>query len=445
MLTATRPRLAFQKATFFRDLGYEPHPGQWEVHNSSAPRRILASGVRWGKSRCAAAEALAAAMAPAERSVGWVVAPTYDLADRVFREIQVAALKGLRHRLVVMKEAERRILLRNMAGGVSEVRAKSADNPVSLLGEGLEWVIVDEASRLKPAIWQSHLSQRLIDKKGWALLISTPRGKGYFHDLYLRGQGRDPDYKSWNYPSWTNPLLEPSVIEEERSRVPERVFRQEYAAEFLEGAGQVFRNVRECATGEWREPSPEETYVAGLDLAKVEDFTVLVVMNHRRELVFADRFHKLDWAIQVGRIKAALDRYKCLVLVDTTGTGEPVYESLRAAGVCAEAYPFTAKSKAALVDNLSILFESRRITLPRPELAPELIDELEAFEFSVTEAGHVRTSAPSGMHDDLVIALGLAAWNAPKLGPPSPPVRPGKPRRSRGDEMREILLGRTRR
>jgi len=47
--------------------------------------------------------------------------------------------------------------------------------------------------------------------------------------------------------------------------------------------------------------------------------------------------------------------------------------------------------------------------LPRPDLWPEGIDELEAFEYSVTDSGNVRTSAPSGIHDDCVIALALAA------------------------------------
>ena len=58
------------------------------------------------------------------------------------------------------------------------------------------------------------------------------------------------------------------------------------------------------------------------------------------------------------------------------------------------------------------------ITLPKPELWPDGIDELEAFEYSVTDLGNVRTSAPCGMHDDCVIALALAAW----------PLRPSKPR-----------------
>ncbi len=236
-MMAERSRPTFNKEAFFQDLGYTPHPGQLEIHRDESPRRIVACGVRWGKTWCAAMEALAAAMVPCERSVGWVVAPTYDLADRVFREILYIAVQHLRHRIVSMRESTRQLVLRNMAGGLSEIRGKSADNPVSLLGEGLDFVIIDEASRLKPNIWQSHLSQRLIDRKGWALLISTPKGKGYFFDLFRLGQGKNDGYRSWNYPSWTNPLLDAELIERERGCVPERVFRQEYGAEFIEGSG----------------------------------------------------------------------------------------------------------------------------------------------------------------------------------------------------------------
>jgi len=403
------PRL--DKEALFRDLGYEPHPGQQEVHQSKHPRRIVACGVRWGKTLCAAMEGIAAALAPCDRSMGWVVAPTYDLADKVFREVVLVAATKLKHRVITMKESERKLVIRNLGGGISEIRAKSADNPVSLLGEGLDWVIVDEASRLKPLIWQSHLSQRLLDKKGWALLISTPQGKGYFYDLFRRGQGKDSEYKSWNCPSRENPFLDAKAIEAERARVPEKTFRQEYEAEFLEGAGSVFRKVREAATGTWQDPESGGHYCAGLDLAKVEDYTVLVIMNRRREVVFVDRFHRMDWALQVGRIKAACDRYnRARVLADVTGVGDPVYEHLIRAGVYSDPYPFTAKSKAALIDNLALALEQGRIVLPREDLWPEGMDELESFQYSVTDAGNVRTGAPSGVHDDCVVALALAAW-----------------------------------
>jgi hypothetical protein len=87
MATTRLKRLS--KRALFRRLGYEPHPGQWRVHRSRAPRRVLACGARWGKTMCGAYEAIAAALEPAEESIGWIVGPTYDLTDRIFRRVSV--------------------------------------------------------------------------------------------------------------------------------------------------------------------------------------------------------------------------------------------------------------------------------------------------------------------------------------------------------------------
>jgi hypothetical protein len=358
-------------------------------------------------------EAIAAALEPRERSVGWVVAPTYDLADKVYREVTYIAARDLRHRIKTLRESDRKLVLTNMAGGMSEIRAKSADNPVSLLGEGLDYVIVDEAARLKPSIWEGHLSQRLLDKKGWALLISTPRGKGWFFDAWRRGQnGKDPDYESWNYPSRSNPHLDEALIEAERARLPERAFLQEYESAWIEGAGSVFRYVRDAATGEWARPQPGRRYAAGLDLGKVDDFTVLVILDEReKRVVYVDRFHRIDWAQQIQRVHHVVRNYNNAQLtVDSTGAGEPVFEAIQRAGCYAQAYTFTQKSKAALIDNLALLLEQRQLILPRPELWPDGVDELESYQFVLSDQGNVRMNAPSGQHDDCVIALALAAW-----------------------------------
>src|SRR6267143_3400273 len=97
------PAKSLNKEALFRDLGYKPHPGQAEIHASTASRRVLACGVRWGKTLCAAMEGLAAAMEPRERSIGWVVAPTYDLAERVFNQVVLVVASHLRHRIVSLK------------------------------------------------------------------------------------------------------------------------------------------------------------------------------------------------------------------------------------------------------------------------------------------------------------------------------------------------------
>jgi hypothetical protein len=228
----TGERCRIRKRELFRSLGYDPHPGQAEVHRSKALRRVLACGARWGKSTCASMEAIAALLEPSERSIGWIVGPSYDLAERIFRPVESLIAQHFEHRVVVSKPRERLLIVRNLGGGISELRGKSADNPCSLLGEGLDWLIVDEAARLREDTWANYLSQRLLDKQGWALILSTPKGCNWFYKLHKLGK-RDEHYASWSQPSAANPLLDGEVIEAERKRLTEDVFAQEYLAEFL--------------------------------------------------------------------------------------------------------------------------------------------------------------------------------------------------------------------
>lgn len=411
-------RFIFDKNKFFQHIGYVPHAGQIPIHDSDARYRVVACGVRFGKTVCAAMELLAAAMSAEGDAVCWVVAPTYDLASRVFNHVQRVVREKFRRRVIKHSRSEMVIEIRNMSGGISTICGKSADNPDSLLGEGVHFMVVDEAARLKPLIWEEHLVQRLLDTQGKALLISTPHGKNYFFDLWRRGQGRDPQFASWNLPSRTNPILPVEDIELQRTRLSTRTFRTEYEAEFIEGEGAVFRNVRELAKGMFQEPVRGERYYGGLDLARTRDYTAFVIMNERFEIVFADRFNNLDWDLQYNRIRGAVSRYRgTSILMDDTGAGQPSFEALQRLGLQVEGYTFTQKSKAALISNLSLLFERRKLVLPDVKLWPVGIEELEAYEYSISESDNVKSGAPSGMHDDTVIATALAAWHVPKCRP----------------------------
>jgi hypothetical protein len=400
------------RSALFEILGYEPHQGQWPIHRSNARHRIAANGRRFGKTICAAAEVMVEGMVPRDRSVGWVVAPTYDLCEKIMREVYLYATAKIPHRIVKLREHDRLLVLRNLSGGLSEIRGKSAENQKSLLGEGLDFLVIDEASRVRPDTWEAYLEPALVDKQGRSLLISTPRGKGFFYKQFRLGQAKNQtEYESWNLPSWTNPYLSKDAIETIRERVPERVFQQEYGAQFIEGAGAVFRNIQDMATGSWQEPVQGQRYYAGLDLARVEDYTVLCVVDEAGRLVFVDRFTKLDWSIQVARIKAGCDRYnRAGILVDSTGAGEPIYEALLEAGCDVQPYTYTNKSKAALIDNLALMCEQMLLVLPRADLWEIGLEELEAFEYSITDSGNVKSGAPSGIHDDCVNGLALAAW-----------------------------------
>lgn len=404
------------KFEFFRMLGYEPHPVQRQVHLSKAPRRVLSCGVRWGKTKCAAMEACFAAVEPtAPRSTirrGWVVAPTYDLADKVFREIVLIFAEHLKPLIIKMSESDRLLRVHNMGGGVTEIRGKTADNPVSLLGEGLDFCIVDEAAQLRPDVWERQLSARLIDRRGWAILISTPKGKGWYYQLWMRGQaGRDPLYRSWNLPTWTNPHIDRDEIRAVRKRVLEAIFRQEYGAEFIEGVGSVFRYVAEACTGSFHHPRPNKAHFGGLDVAKTTDFNVLSFLDEDGMCPWIDRFHRVPWGITQERVRAGDAKYQYApILMDSTGMGEPVYDYFSSAGVNVQPYLLTNPSKTALINNLALCLEQRLLVLPKREVFPFAQDELEAFQYDVTNSGTVTMGAPSGFHDDVVISLALAAW-----------------------------------
>lgn len=239
-------RIPFDLEAVFEDLGYEPHPGQMAVHRSRAERRVLACGARWGKSTAAGVEVVLALLFPAQQSLGWLVAPTYDLCNRTFRAASILVRERLSHRILVLDEKSQRIVLRNLAGGISEVRAKTADNPTSLLGEALDWLVVDEAARLRPEIWESYLSPRLVDRGGWALFLSTPRGaSNWLFGLYRKGERGTPGYASWSSPTEVNPHIDEELLRTERERLPGDTFDQEYGAVFL---GRQAEPCDECGT-----------------------------------------------------------------------------------------------------------------------------------------------------------------------------------------------------
>ena len=87
------------------------------------------------------------------------------------------------------REAEHRMEF--PSGGVVEV--KSAHNPESLRGAGLDLLVMDEAAYVREEAWTSSLRPALTDRRGKALFISTPRGRNMFYRLWKDGGGDKAD------------------------------------------------------------------------------------------------------------------------------------------------------------------------------------------------------------------------------------------------------------
>lgn len=227
-----RAELGLRKLALFKHLGYEPHATQLLVHKSRAKRRVVASATRWGKSVCAAHELMAELLYPREHAMIWAVAPTYDTTKRVAERVVMTLQAHMPHRIVKLDAADRSITVANLGGGLSVLRARSADRPVGLLGESVSALCVDEAAQIPERVWREFLAPRLIDCDGSALLVSTPDGPGWFYDEFLRAK-TDSAYEAWSFPTSDNPRIDKALIEAERKRLPEDVFAAQYEARFV--------------------------------------------------------------------------------------------------------------------------------------------------------------------------------------------------------------------
>jgi len=241
---------------------------------------------------------------------------------------------------------------------------------------------------------------------GWATLISTPNGRGWFYDLHTRGNDpQETDYQSFHFASNTNPYFPAEEWEEAMRTMPADVFRQEYEAEFLEDSAGVFHNVDDCLL---TSPSVRADDVAiGCDLAKHTDHTVLIAMDRKTgHCLDIERFNHLDWPIQKERIITFYRKFNGLLVMDATGIGDPVYDDLRHVIPRIEPVKLINLSKSQLIQRLVVAIEQRHIGWPASWST--LTDELKRYEYEITPNGAITYNAPAGYHDDCVIALALA-------------------------------------
>jgi len=170
----------------------------------------------------------------------WVVSKTYSLAGKVGAYL----VKSLRKVMVEGRDYK----VTNPSGSVrirtrwnTLIELKSADHPDSLIGEGNDLVVFDEAATVKKRIWQQYLEPTLMDRRGQAIFITTPRGHNWVYDMFERGQNDDwPLYWSSRAPSSANPYLHPDELERARKDTDPLIWKQEYLAEFVSFANQVY-------------------------------------------------------------------------------------------------------------------------------------------------------------------------------------------------------------
>lgn len=201
------------------------HRGQQIVVTEARRFNVLACGRRFGKSTLGEDRIIGPALGG--YPTAWF-SPTYKMLSEIWRDLQARLRDVTRY----TNMQERRIEL--VTGGSIEMW--SLDKPDVARGRKYKRVVIDEASIIRQLAeaWQAVIRPTLADFRGDAYLLGTPKGDNFFKQTFEWGQSPDyPDWRSWQMPTSTNPVILPEEIAALQRELPARLFEQEILARFI--------------------------------------------------------------------------------------------------------------------------------------------------------------------------------------------------------------------
>ena len=173
-------------------------------------------------------------------------------------------------------------------------------------------------------------------------------------------------------------------------------------------------------------------YVVGVDLGQTADYTAITILEEREsnayDVRYLERLRNTPYPVIVRRLDHIVKRLpeKPSMAVDAIGVGRPVIDMIRDAHLPATVYPITLIGgdavtrdgmerhvpKRDVASTIAVLLQTGRLRIARGLKESEtLLRELLNFRVKISLSGHDSYEAwREQEHDDLVLAVGLAAW-----------------------------------
>lgn len=377
---------------------YTPHRNQKIIHdsinNDHYKYYVLNIGRQFGKSLLGVNQALYWFFNESNRSIGWV-SPIYKQCKKVFSDIDNAFANSQQ----VFKEKNKTDLILKSHSN-STIQFFSSEVYDNIRGNTFDYLIIDEAAWQQEQAWTEVLRATVLVRGRKVIFLSTPKGRNWFYALHSL-DGVNSQYKSFTMTSYDNPLIVPSEIDDARLTLPINVFHQEYLAEFIDGGAGVFKDVLINNS-----PSGAESYFAGIDIGRADDYTVLVVLNNKGQMVYCHRWRHNTWEGILSQLMPHLTKWFAKCYVEVNSVGDAIFEQIKAKYKQVEPFVTTSKSKQDIIEGLQVAIQNKEFSILDIDwLKKEL--ELFTYEYSA-KTRSVKYSAPPGFHDDGVMACAIA-------------------------------------
>ncbi len=212
--------------------GIVPDGWQADLLQSDARQVILLCSRQSGKSTITSILALHQAIYT-PNSLILLLSPSLRQSQELFRKLQdfYNALES-----DSLPTATEESALRMQLSNGSRIIALPGKEATIRGFSGVSLLIIDEASRVEDALYQS-VRPMLAVSGGRIILLSTPFGKrGFFHSEWTDGQ----DWRKVKITADQCPRIDRDWLERERQMIGDWWFLQEYFCEFVETSDSVF-------------------------------------------------------------------------------------------------------------------------------------------------------------------------------------------------------------
>ena len=215
----------------------EYHEKQSEIFFETEARfKVIAKGRRFGLTKGLINYVIERALNGKGEKILWVDT-TYPNIQRYIERYAMPILRHLPKGCMDWNKARNEIKLRTEREAIIDFR--SADRPENIEGFGYNLIIINEAGIIlkNENLWLESIRPMMLDYKADAIIGGTPKGKKYrgkehlFYRLYkkesvlrqaqqpLREGDNSTSWKSYNYSSYDNPMLEKVEIDELASEI----------------------------------------------------------------------------------------------------------------------------------------------------------------------------------------------------------------------------------
>jgi len=230
-------------------------------------------------------------------SIGMIIGPRKNHGERILRGIR----RTLDPAMWTYDKKDSTFRLIN----TSFAYARNATNYDAEIGEGLRWLVLDEAATLPEVVYEK-LAPSLYDHNGVCCMSSTPRKHNWYYKKYLSALGGNKAIRTHRFRFADNAFLSAAAIQrglEAAATMSEVGYKEEVDGEFMPATGIAFGDFSEANILDWHQMTEDRTaelctYVFGHPY----QFTASVDFNYEPTIGTIKKFDKLGRPWIIGEV-----------------------------------------------------------------------------------------------------------------------------------------------